>query len=155
MKARLYPAWISKLFIFVVAALTFTGFMQMPLAKRYGIVEIPGMAWTGDFFIVHKLHYLLAAILLFVVGLVVANWLLDWRDKLVLTKLGTARVVVVPGLIVSGGFRVYRNLPGVTMDPMTIVTIEWVHFGLVMVLGGFALAALIKKSSAYAVKKIQ
>ncbi len=150
MKARPYSAWITQFYIFVVGVLTFTGFMQMPLAKRYYITDIPGMAWTGDFFIVHKLHYVFAAMLLFLLGVVCMNWLLDWRDKLVLTPLGKARVAIVAGLVVSGALRVYRNLPDVTLDPDYVVAIEWVHFGLVMVLGGFALAALIKKVSAYA-----
>lgn len=153
MKARPYPAWISRLFLFAMGMLGFTGMMQMPLAKRYYLTEVPGMAWTGDFFIVHKLHYVFAALLLFVVGMVVVNWFLDWRDRLALTPLGMARVGVVAALIVSGGFRVYRNLPDVTMDPVWVLVIEWVHFAGLMVLGGLALAALIKKCSAYAVRK--
>lgn len=153
MKSRPYPRWISQLFIACVAALTFSGFMQMPLARRYFLTEIPGMAWTGDFFFVHRLHYILAAVFLFLLGVVAANWFLEWKDRLILTKLGAARVAVVAGLVVSGGLRVYRNLPGVTLDPVAILIIEWVHFGLVMVLGGFALAALLKRASAYAVRK--
>lgn len=153
MQARPYPAWISRLFIFAMGMLAFTGMMQMPLAKRYYLVEVPGMAWTGDFFLVHQLHYLFAALLLFVVGTVVVNWLLVWRDKLALTRLGLARAAVVAALVVSGGFRVYRNLPGVTMDPVLVLTIEWVHFAGLMVMGGLALAALIRKCSAYAVSK--
>jgi len=136
-----------------MAMLAFTGMMQMPLARRYFITDIPGMAWTGDFFIVHKLHYLFAAGLLFVVGVVVVNWLLSWRDKLTLTPLGLARVAILAGIIISGGFRVYRNMPDVTLNPALVMTIEWVHFGLVMVLGGVALAALVRKCSAYVALK--
>lgn len=153
MKVRPYPRWVTRLFIFAMTMLAATGMMQMPLAKRYYVTEIPGMAWTGDFFLVHKLHYVFAAILLFVVGIVVVNWLLQWRDQLALTPLGKARVVVVTGLIVSGGFRVYRNLPDITLDPALVMLIEWVHFGLFMVMGGMALAALVRKSSAYARQK--
>jgi hypothetical protein len=153
MKARPYPAWITRLFTFSVASLAFTGFMQMPLARRYYLTEVPGLAWTGDFYMVHKIHYLLAALLLFVVGLTVVNWLRVWKDALVLTRIGALRVAVVGGLVISGGLRVYRNLPDVTLDPATIVTIEWMHLGLVMVLGVVALIAIIRKSSAYAVRK--
>jgi len=153
MKVRSYPGWISRLFVFAVGMLTFTGFMQMPLAKRYYLTEVPGMAWTGDFYMVHKLHYIFAAILLFVVGVVVVNWFLEWNDKLSLTPFGMARVGILGGLVVSGGFRVYRNLPDVTMHPDLVMLIEWVHFGLVMVLGAVALVALIKGRSAYAIKR--
>ncbi|MEZ7195116.1 4Fe-4S ferredoxin [Pseudodesulfovibrio karagichevae] len=153
MRTRPYPAWISRLFILLVAALTFTGFMQMPLAKRYALTTLPGMAWTGDFFLVHKIHYVLGAGLLFLVALVAANWLKAWRGRLTLTGLGLARAVVVGGLLASGLLRVYRNLPGVTLDPAWILAIEWTHLILVMVLGVLALVALVRKSSAYAVRR--
>lgn len=153
MKTRPYPAWISRLFILLVATLTFTGFMQMPLAKRYALTTVPGMAWTGDFFLVHKIHYILGAALLFLVALVAANWLRSWKNELALTGLGLARVTVVGGLALSGLLRVYRNLPGVTLDPVYILTIEWAHLILVMILGVLALVALVRKTSAYAVRK--
>jgi len=153
MKTRPYPAWISRLFILLVATLTFTGFMQMPLAKRYALTTVPGMAWTGDFFLVHKIHYILGAALLFLVALVAANWLRSWKNELALTGLGLARVTVVGGLALSGLLRVYRNLPGVTLDPVYILTIEWAHLILVMILGVLALVALVRKTSAYVVRK--
>lgn len=153
MKTRPYPAWISRLFILLVAALTLTGFMQMPLAKRYALTTLPGMAWTGDFFLVHKIHYILGACLLFLVTLVAVNWLRAWRKSLALTGLGLALAAVVGGLALSGLLRVYRNLPGVTLDPAWILVIEWTHLTLVMALGVLALAALIRKPSAYAVRK--
>ncbi len=77
------------------------------------------------------------------------HWLLEWRKRLTLSSLGLARVVILSGVIVSGGFRVYRNLPDVTLGPNLVVTIEWVHLGLVMVMGCVALAALIRRKSAY------
>lgn len=150
MRSRPYSKWISRLFIALMAALAATGMMQMPLAKRYFITDIPGMAWTGDFYFVHKLHYVLAAMLLFLLGVVVVNWWLEWRDKLALTPMGRVRTAVVAGIVVSGGFRVYRNLPDITLDPILVLVIEWVHFGLVMLLGGLALAALLRGTSAYA-----
>lgn len=153
MKARPYSPWVSWAFIILVGMLTFTGFMQMPLAKRYYLTEVPGLAWTGDFLLVHKLHYVFAIALLFLVGMVLVHWFSEWRKKLALTPLGAARVVILGGLIVSGGLRVYRNLPGVTLHPDLVMLIEWVHFGLVMVLGVAALAALIRKRSAYAVRR--
>lgn len=150
MQNRPYPKWISRLFLFAVTMLAFTGLLQMPLAKRYALTTVPGMAWTGDFFMVHRLHYLFAALLLFVVALVAVNWMLQWRDKLTLTRLGLTRVVILAGILVSGGLRVYRNLPDVTLPAAAVVTIEWVHIVLVMVLGVVALVALIKLCSAYA-----
>jgi hypothetical protein len=129
--------------------LTLTGMLQMPLAKRYYLTIVPGMAWTGDFYLVHKLHYLCASRLLFVVGLSVVSWFFFWKKRLNLTSLGRMRVSVLAGIIISGGFRIYRNMPNVTLDPYFILTIEWIHFGLVLVLGILALIAFLRHQSAY------
>ena len=37
--------------------LLFTGMLQLPLARRYFITDIPGMAWAGDFVFTLHLHY--------------------------------------------------------------------------------------------------
>lgn len=147
MKARPYSHWISRAYLVAMTMLAFTGMMQMPLAKRYYLTDIPGMAWTGDFYFTHKLHYLFGALLLFVAGMVAIHWLLEWKDKLVLTPLGRARAAVLGVLIVSGGLRVYRNFPDVTLSPAAVVTIEWVHLVSAMIMGGLAMAALVKRSS--------
>ena len=150
MKARPYPKWISVLFIFAMTMLALTGMFQMPLAKRYALTTLPGMAWTGDFFLVHKLHYLFGALLLFVVAVAAVNWFLEWRARLTLTRLGAVRAAILAGILVSGGLRVYRNLPGVTLHPDAVMVIEWVHLCLAMAMGVAALVALIRKGSAYA-----
>lgn len=150
MKARPYSSWISRLYLFAMTMLAFTGMMQLPLAKRYYLTEVPGMAWTGDFFFTHKLHYMFAVLLLFIVGLVAVHWLLEWKDRLVFSSLGKSRVVVMGVLIVSGGLRVYRNFPEVTLSPAMVTTIEWAHLISAMIMGGLALAALFRKSSAWA-----
>jgi|GEM_PF-60903 len=38
--------------------LLFTGLFELPIAKRYFITEIPGLAWSGDFILSLKIHYL-------------------------------------------------------------------------------------------------
>ncbi len=96
---------------------------------------------------------MLAALLLFVTALVVIHWVIDWHDSLRLTTLGRVRAGVLAGVVISGGLRVYRNMPDITLDPMLIVTIEWVHMTLAVALGVLALIALVRKSSAYAVRK--
>ena len=154
MKARPYSRWISRLFILSVAALSFTGFFQMPLAKRYYLTEVPGMAWTGDMFIVHRVHYVLAALFLFLLGIVAANWFRAWRGP---ARPDGSRPCPCGRGCRSGRvrrLRVYRNLPDVTLHPAAVMTIEWVHLiSWSMVLGVLALAALVGKSSAYAVRK--
>ncbi|SOB60191.1 conserved membrane protein of unknown function [Pseudodesulfovibrio profundus] len=149
MKARPYPSWVTWAFIVMVGLLAFTGMIQMPLANRYYLTSVPGMAWTGDFFFVHKLHYVLASLFLFFCAVMSVNWLLEWRNRLDLTAMGKIRLWMIAGIVASGGMRVYRNLPDVNMDPTLVLVVEWVHFGLVMLLGVVALTAVIRKSSQY------
>jgi Fe-S-cluster-containing hydrogenase component 2 len=49
--------------IAAVAAL-FTGFGNMPLWKRYYVADVPGLGWSGDFFINVNVHILAGGLLL-------------------------------------------------------------------------------------------
>lgn len=58
-----FTHWVTALSIFV---LFFTGFGQMPVYKRYNVEDIPGLAWSSDFLATLNLHYIAAAVLLFI-----------------------------------------------------------------------------------------
>ncbi|MGP1450994.1 MAG: formate dehydrogenase subunit gamma [Wolinella sp.] len=47
--------------------LTITGIVQMPVAKRYYINEIPGLAFMGEYYTTLEQHYIAAIILVMVV----------------------------------------------------------------------------------------
>lgn len=42
--------------------LIFSGFGEMPMYKRYNVVKIPGLGWSGDYWTMLDIHYLTAAI---------------------------------------------------------------------------------------------
>lgn len=42
--------------------LLFSGFMQLPMGKRYNIIKIPGLAWADNFEVTLLVHYISAAI---------------------------------------------------------------------------------------------
>lgn len=44
--------------------LIFSGFGQMPMYRRYGIAQLPGLGWSGDFAVTLPLHYIAAMFLL-------------------------------------------------------------------------------------------
>ncbi len=48
-------------------ALIFSGFGQMPMYARYGIADLPGMAWAADYHLTLTIHYVAGAVLLFAV----------------------------------------------------------------------------------------
>jgi len=66
----------NRLSHWLVAIATFglivSGMAQMPMAQRYKIAEVPGLAWTADFHFTLSLHYYAAALLLFAVAYHVA-----------------------------------------------------------------------------------
>lgn len=48
--------------------LIITGMFQLPLARRYFIDQIPGLAWSGDYSATVLIHYLAATVLLMAVS---------------------------------------------------------------------------------------
>lgn len=54
-----FTHWVTALSIFI---LLFTGFGQMPIYKRYFVVQLPGLGWTSNFLITLDIHYYAAAV---------------------------------------------------------------------------------------------
>ena len=132
-------SWIYGL---TVALLAVTGTMQMPIASRYRITAVPGLAWLGDFWLTHRLHYAGAIALLALTCYLATRWLLEWRRGHELTAFGLARVGIVALLVLTGAVRVLKNLPGVSFSPQPTMLIDWTHLGLAFFLGILALARL-------------
>ena len=70
-------------------ALIVSGMLQMPMAQRYKIVQVPGLAWTADFHFTLSLHYYAAALLLFAVAYHIA-YALATRRFAILPQIGRA-----------------------------------------------------------------
>jgi uncharacterized membrane protein len=137
------PLW----YLYLVSGimLAFTGFGQMPLYKRYYIADIPGMAWSADFYITHLLHYIFAILLFGVVGYVVLNHLLTGRRSAALTASGYVRSLIVAGLMVSGMLLVTYNFSGVSLPVWAAASLLFTHLGLAMALIVTGLIAIIRK----------
>lgn len=123
-----------SIYRWTVAVLAVSGIAQMPIFKRYYIADVPGLAWTADYFFTHRLHYLGAAALLF--------WLARRVFLGEAASLGRARLAILAALVVTGAVRVLKNLPDVSFSPTAVMLIDWTHLGAAMALGIAALAAL-------------
>ncbi|MDP3427268.1 MAG: 4Fe-4S ferredoxin [Humidesulfovibrio sp.] len=145
--SRLISRRLAWFYVLVVTLLAVSGTMQMPIASRYHIVAVPGLAWLGDFWLTHKLHYLGAILLLALVSYLATCWALEWRRSHALTAFGLARAALVAGLILTGALRVLKNLPNVSFSPEPIMLIDWTHLALAFLLGLLALARLGAKGS--------
>jgi len=127
---------MSALFRLLVGALLFTGFAQMPIFARYYLAEVPGFAWTADYYLNHVLHYALAAALLVLLG---------WRfSRAVARGLWSQREILLglcwTGVVLTGLVRVMKNQPGTFFSPDLVMWVDWGHLGFVVLLGMASLA---------------
>ena len=138
-----------RLFAASILVLVVSGLGQMPLFKRYYIADIPGLAWTADFFVQHVLHYVAAAVFL----ALVAYWAVIHIRLLArthrITFWGRLRVATVLALIGTGFFRVLKNLPEWSFSPEAVMLIGWSHLAAALLFGILALLARITGNSAY------
>ena len=125
--------------------LVLTGFGQMPIFKRYYIADIPGLGWLAEFFVTHYIHYLGAIVLLALIAYLAADYLILKRNSRRLTASGYIRLVLLAGILVSGGLLVIRNLTGTHFSPGLVIFLDITHLGLVMVLLFVGLYCLIRK----------
>lgn len=104
---------IHLMFVLAVVALAISGVGQMPIFKRYYIADIPGLAWTADFYITHLIHYLAAAVLLAVLGY--RGGLAMLERRVAFSFLHWLQLAMLAGLVVTGALRVWKNLPDAHM----------------------------------------
>ncbi len=137
---------MKKIFILSFIVMAFTGMGQMPIFKRYYITDIPGMAWSGDFFLTHTIHYVGAAFFLGFAAYVLTGYVLSGRARYRLTGPGMIRAVLLAGIVVTGIVRVLKNLPEVTFSPGLTMLVDISHLGFMMLFLVAALAfAIFKK----------
>jgi hypothetical protein len=134
------------LYVLTLIVMGFTGFGQMPIFKRYYIADIPGMGWAAKFYLTHYIHYLGAIFLLGLMAYVILDYILSGRKKVSLTASAYVRIALLGGIVVTGIFRVMKNLPDVVFSPGFTLFIDISHLGFMMVYLFSALFFLIIKS---------
>lgn len=135
--------WVYGL---LLIGMGFTGFGQMPIFKRYYLADIPGLAWSADFYLTHTLHYLGAILLLGIIAYVILDFFFSGRKQFTLTSSAYIRIVLLTGLVVTGIFRVLKNLPDVVFSPGFTLFIDIAHLAFMMAYLFAALLFLILKS---------
>jgi hypothetical protein len=131
---------LRRVFILTMILTAFTGFGQMPIFKRYYISDIPGMAWSADFYATHFLHYLGASVLLGLFAYFVLDYLLTGRKRFQLTASAYLRIILMVGIVATGILRVFKNMPDVLFSPVFTVFIDISHLGFAM---AYLFAALV------------
>ena len=136
---------LRRVFILAMILTTFTGFGQMPIFKRYYISDIPGMAWSADFYATHFLHYVGAMVLLGLFAYFILDYILTGRKKLQLTASAYLRIILMAGIVATGILRVFKNLPDVLFSPAFTVFIDISHLGFAMAYLFTALVLVLMK----------
>ncbi|QJT09760.1 FeS-binding protein [Oceanidesulfovibrio marinus] len=128
----------TLLFALLMAAMAISGFGQMPIFKRYYIADIPGMAWTADYYFTHMMHYAGGAILLALLGYAAVR-LFAAAGRVTLS--GWLRIGLWALIAVTGLARVTKNLPDMHLGPELTMAVDVTHLAAVMLLGLTALMA--------------
>ena len=86
-------------------------FRQMPIFKRYYLADIPGLAWTADFYITLYIHYVAAALFIglsvyYLITRVFTGVLRSSMDRKYWWRGG-----IFLWMIFTGAILVTRNLP--------------------------------------------
>jgi heme A synthase len=126
--------------------MAFTGFGQMPIFKRYYISDIPGMGWSADFYLTHYIHYLGAIFLFAFFAYIIVDYTLSGRNQFALTSSAYVRIVLLAGIVITGIFRVLKNMPEVVFSPDFTLFIDISHLGFMMLYLLMALFYRIMKS---------
>ncbi len=133
-KPRFQGPWPGRLYVILLFFMGVTGFAQMPIFKRYYVADIPGLGWLADFYLTHDLHYLGAWLLIALFCYQLMGYFMAGRPRYRLTASAWVRLAILSGLLVTGVFRVLKNLPDVFFSPDFIVLIDISHLGLTFVL---------------------
>lgn len=143
MASTLLPKRFGAVFALCVTALAVTGFAQMPVFKRYYIADLPGLAWTDDFFFTSAAHYLAATLFLLLAGYAAGRYLAAWRDSHALTASGLLRAGAYALLAVTGLAHVLGNSAWASLDATQAILVDMGHLAAAMLLGLAALLAVL------------
>jgi len=137
----------GRIYLFLLFFMGLTGFAQMPIFKRYYIADIPGLGWLAQFYTTHILHYLGAISLLALIFYAIAMYGLAGKALFRLTVSAYVRIFFLAGLVVTGIFRVLKNLPDVLFSPGFTMFIDISHLVITMLLFLFGAFFFIRGSS--------
>ena len=132
------------LYTIAVATALFTGFGNMPLWKRYYVADIPGLGWSGDFFINVNVHILAGSLLMaLAVYAVIGALAVGHRDGGRLTFFGKTKGALLTVALATGILMVVKNLPGFSFSMQALMIFNFTHLAAAVLFLLFSLAALV------------
>jgi hypothetical protein len=120
--------WGKRLYLLSLFILVFTGFGQMPIFKRYYLADLPGLAWTADFYTTLYIHYVAAIVFVFLCTYYLVGYLKRGLPRGPVFRRYAVRALFIGLVLISGFFLAVRNMTGVTFSPGAAYVTVWVHF---------------------------
>lgn len=137
--------YLKTVFLVAVAIAMFTGIGNMPMWGRFYVADIPGLGWSGNFWVNIYVHYLCGAVLLAISTYFVIVYRQRGTNGRRLSPTGMMRAGILGVVLVSGVLSAIRNLPVVNLPLAGLMTLVFVHLGSAMAYIGFGLACRMMK----------
>ena len=134
METSKFDIVLRRIYPVVLAVALFTGFGNMPIYKRYYIANIPGLGWSGNFYINLYVHYIAGALLLAMATYFTLIYLRARLFNVRLTLNGAIRSALVGLALLSGILLAVRNLSTVNFPFVTQMSVSFIHLGVAMIL---------------------
>ena len=137
---------LKRLYPVALTITLFTGFGNMPIYKRYYISSIPGLEWSGNFYINLNIHYGCGVVLL---GLTVYFGLIYLKtstSKDRLTATGLMRAVFLGLSLLTGILLAIRNLAEINFDFGSQMVVVFMHLGTAMILLVLSIGCAVVRS---------
>ena len=132
--------------LYGTAAVTalFTGFGNMPLWGRYYVADVPGLGWSGDFFINVNVHILAGSLLMGIGVYTILTALMTRRfQDSRMTLSGRVRFFLMALALATGILMVVKNLPGIHFPMTMLMVFNFAHMAAAMLFMIAAVAAII------------
>jgi hypothetical protein len=144
MRLRYGPA-IHRLYLLVLVIALFTGFGNMPIYKRYYIAAIPGLGWSGHFFVNLSVHLISGAVLLALAVASAVVYAKKGPGMGRLTLAGALRAGAFGGVMASGILLAVRNLGGVNFPFVFQMAVTFLHLGMAVALLAVSIGCVVFK----------
>jgi len=129
---KISTRWMHWIYGAAVAIVLFTGFGNMPLWGRYYIADIPGLGWSGNFFLNLQVHLFMGAVLLGLGVYFLIVYVYSRRDGIRVSPSGRVRAALLTLALLSGLVMAARNLHGIQFAFEFQVGLIFFHMGTAM-----------------------
>ena len=137
---------LKRIYPIVLTVALFTGFGNMPIYKRYYIASIPGLGWSGDFYLNLYVHYIAGALLLAIAVYYSLIYFKKFFQPASLSVSGQIRAIALCAVLLTGILLAMRNLDQFNLSFGSQMAAAFAHLAAAIFLMLFSIACTVMKS---------